>query len=118
METAPALCSLQGRPTLGKLYKETLWLTSQKSFSDPRNCPKTAAWEVGKLLALEIFKEEQCAHFGNKTFLEMFNVAPLTIKKGNSHLTLLPLRCEWVQEASPFSSLTLHCRTGRENALE
>ena len=90
METAPALCSLQGRPTLGKLYKETLWLTPPKSFSDPRNCPKTAAWEVGKLLALEIFEQEQCAHFGNKSFLEMFNVAPLTIKTGNSRLTLLP----------------------------
>ena len=76
--------------------------------------------QPGKLASSWLWKSlrRKCAHFGNKTFLEMFNVAPLTIKKGNSHLTLLPLRCEWVQEASPFSSLTLHCRTGRENALE
>lgn len=97
------------KATLGKLHKEIAWLMSPKSFSDPQNCPKTAAWEVGKLSVLE------CLNRDGVTTLEprlkgTLTLLPWRSRQQESCLPIpLPLRWECVLEGvpDPLSSLTL-----------
>lgn len=82
---------LPARPTLKAIGGDS-WLISPKSFSDPQNCPKMAAWNVGKLLFWKGLSRDSMTTL-EQNLLGTFNTALAWLSRQNfCLLILLPLR--------------------------
>lgn len=117
-----SLCSLRGRPTLGKLQKETLWHSSPKTLLWSSKLSRNGCLGSWQALCSESVWSGTAWPLWKQDLSETFNIAPLPSQMAE----FLPSDSPGLSDVSgsqkgaldPFSSLMLTCRVGKESILE